>query len=157
MSITVDIQYASNCNEMPSIKKLTSWAKICEESVLKNTELTIRIVDIEEISELNKTWRGIDKPTNVLSFPAGKNFVTPELIGDIVICAPVVMKEAKEQQKQIEALKRVSPIAWTNVNLYGKYELNDITSSTSINQIVDLVKNETLIDEFLNEQNFDEL
>ena len=61
------------------------------------------------------------------------------------------------QHKQIDALKRVSPIAWTNVNLYGKYELNDITSSTSINQIVDMVKNETLIDEFLNEQDFDEL
>ena len=42
------------------------------------------------------------------------------------------------------------------MNLYGKYELNDITSSTSINQIVDMVKNETLIDEFLDEQDFDE-
>lgn len=68
-----------------------------------------------------------------------------------------IQKLKQGQHKQIEALKRVSPIAWTNVNLYGKYELNDITSSTSINQIVDLVKNETLIDEFLNEQDFDEL
>lgn len=67
-----------------------------------------------------------------------------------------IQKLKQGQQKQIEALKRVSPIAWTNVNLYGKYEQNDITSSTKINQIVDLVKNKTLIDKFLNKEDLDE-
>ena len=51
------------------------------------------------------------------------------------------------QQKQIDALRRVSPIAWTNINFYVKYELNNITASTSINKLVDMIKNETLIDE----------
>jgi TnpA family transposase len=60
------------------------------------------------------------------------------------------------QQKQIDALKRVSPNAWTNINFIGKYDLNNITSSTSINKLVDMIKNETLIDEILNEQDFDE-
>ena len=65
-------------------------------------------------------------------------------------------KLKQDQQKQIDALKRVSPNAWTNINFIGKYDLNNITSSTSINKLVDMIKNETLIDEILNEQDLDE-
>ena len=57
---------------------------------------------------------------------------------------------------QVEALKRVSTIAWVNMNLYGKYDLSNIASSTSMSQIMDILKNETLIDEFLNEQGLEE-
>jgi TnpA family transposase len=64
-------------------------------------------------------------------------------------------KMKQGQHRQIEALKRVSPIAWTNINFYGKYELNDITSGMSVSKLVDMIKNETLIDEILNEQDLD--
>ena len=67
-------------------------------------ELTVRIVDAPEATELNARYRGVDRPTNVLSFP----FDTPAgvdvaLLGDVVICAPVVAREASEQGKTPEA------------------------------------------------------
>ncbi|HLS05866.1 MAG TPA: rRNA maturation RNase YbeY [Wenzhouxiangella sp.] len=69
---------------------------------LKAPELTIRIVDAAEGQQLNRRWRGGDGPTNVLSFepglPAG---VETPLLGDIVICAPVVEREAQEQGKTV--------------------------------------------------------
>ena len=67
-------------------------------------EVAIRVVDDCESQELNRTYRGFDKPTNVLSFQAD---LPPEvelpLLGDLVICAPVVEREAYEQEKTVEA------------------------------------------------------
>jgi TnpA family transposase len=60
------------------------------------------------------------------------------------------------QHKQIEALKRVSPNSWINVNLYGKYDLSKVSSHSSLNKLVELIKNESLIDDVLNEENLDE-
>lgn len=54
-----------------------------------------------------------------------------------------------KQHKQIEALKHVSPIAWVNVNLYGKYELKNISSRTSFNKIIEMIKNEVIIDDYV--------
>ena len=57
--------------------------------------LTVRIVDIEEARELNSQFRGLFKPTNVLSFPSGDiDFSIPGHLGDILICAPLVISEA---------------------------------------------------------------
>ena len=61
---------------------------------------------------LNRTWRGIDKPTNVLSFPAGENPLMPELLGDVVLCAPVIAREAVEQDKRIDA-------HWAHMVIHG--------------------------------------
>ena len=66
-------------------------------------EVAIRVVDANESQTLNRTYRGKDNPTNVLSFPA--EITIPEgpiLLGDIAICLPVVVREAKEQSKSIE-------------------------------------------------------
>ena len=61
--------------------------------------LTVRIVDIEEARELNSQFRGIGKPTNVLSFPSGhSDFSIPGHLGDILICAPLVISEALLEQ-----------------------------------------------------------
>jgi hypothetical protein len=59
------------------------------------------------------------------------------------------------QHKQIKALKRVSPISWININLYGKYDLSKVSSHSSLNKLVELIKNESLIDAILNEQDLD--
>ena len=63
----------------------------------------MRVVDVEEIRALNRQYRDQDKPTNVLSFPAQQPDGLPEgagrLLGDVVICAPVVAAEAAEQGK----------------------------------------------------------
>ncbi len=64
---------------------------------LKNVEVSVLLVDNEEIKKLNKEWRGKDKPTDVLSFPIGEE--TPygcKLLGDIVISIPYAKEHAKE-------------------------------------------------------------
>jgi len=61
--------------------------------------ITVRIVDVEEARELNSEFRGIFKPTNVLSFPSGdSDFSIPGHLGDILICAPLVISEAMAEQ-----------------------------------------------------------
>ena len=112
MAITVDVQYASSCSAIPDKKKITLWARTCLDSISDNAELTIRIVDEEEIIELNKTWRKMDKPTNVLSFPAGDNQIIPEFLGDVVICAPIIIKEAMQQEKTADA-------HWAHMIIHG--------------------------------------
>ncbi|MGH1439586.1 MAG: rRNA maturation RNase YbeY [Cellvibrionaceae bacterium] len=80
-------------------------------------ELSIRLVDDEESQALNKQYRHKDKPTNVLSFPAEfPEGVDVPLLGDLVICAPVVSREALEQNKQ--ALSH-----WAHMTIHGTLHL----------------------------------
>ena len=61
--------------------------------------LTIRIVDLEESAELNREYRGTHKPTNVLAFPTDRGkFSIPQHLGDILICAPLVISEAMKNE-----------------------------------------------------------
>ena len=84
----------------------------------KDTELTIRIVDMDEGTQLNRRWRKASGPTNVLSFPAvGVEEYAPGLLGDIVICAPVVNNEAKIQNKSIDA-------HWAHMVIHGVLHLS---------------------------------
>ena len=66
-------------------------------------DLTIRIVGKKESHALNKRYRGKDKPTNVLSFQGETDTPAMPVLGDLVICAPVVAQEAKEQGKAARA------------------------------------------------------
>lgn len=77
---------------MPSTARLKHWAALA--LAASPGELTIRVVGPAESRRLNKTWRGKDKPTNVLSFHGA-----PGEVGDLVICAAVVAREAREQGK----------------------------------------------------------
>ncbi len=100
----LDIQRVLELEELPSDAQLHLWAEAAMEPARKSVELVIRIVDCAESQALNSEYRGKDKPTNVLSFPFE---VPPEvetnLLGDLVICAPVVADEAREQDKPLEA------------------------------------------------------
>jgi len=98
----IDLQIASEHPRCPSLSQLKLWVESALQDTSKSTEqeLTVRIVDEEESHSLNKQYREKDKPTNILSFP----FEAPpqielNLLGDLVICAPVVSSEAKEQAK----------------------------------------------------------
>lgn len=91
------IQYASEQKNLPTASQFRRWAKV---ALRVDTEVTIRIVDEAEGRLLNNTYRGKDYATNVLTFPLTEE---PHLIGDIIICAPVVAVEAKAQHKQLEA------------------------------------------------------
>lgn len=91
------IQFASEDKNLPSASQFRKWAKA---ALRVDAEVTIRIVDEAEGRALNHTYRNKDYATNVLTFPLTEE---PYLMGDIIICAPVVTKEAQEQHKDLEA------------------------------------------------------
>lgn len=106
MTYTVDIQHEEEPPSPLTDIELTQWA-ITALSLFKPTgELTIRIVNPEEIRQLNYQYRQKDKPTNVLSFPCELpqhiELPTP-LFGDIIICNEVIKKEAASQDKSYRA------------------------------------------------------
>ncbi|MEQ8426378.1 MAG: rRNA maturation RNase YbeY [Gammaproteobacteria bacterium] len=104
MDVNIIIQNISGNSTVPTEKQLQQWAKLALCNVDKSTELTLRIVDEEEGRMLNNTWRNKDYATNVLSFPIGETLEGDmELLGDVVICAPVVEREASEQGKPTDA------------------------------------------------------
>ena len=95
--LAISIQIASQLTNTPTNAQFKKWAKA---ALRVDTEVTIRIVDEAEGRALNLAYRGKDYATNVLTFPL---IETPHLMGDIVICAPIVAKEASEQHKALEA------------------------------------------------------
>ncbi|WP_036302205.1 rRNA maturation RNase YbeY [Methylotenera sp. L2L1] len=95
--LAATIQYASEASNLPTASQFRLWAKA---ALRVDTEVTIRIVDADEGQMLNNTYRGKDYATNVLTFPLTEE---PHLMGDIIICAPVVEAEAKAQQKNLDA------------------------------------------------------
>ena len=95
--LNIKVQYASNDENLPTMLQFRKWTMA---TLNVDTEITIRIVSKQEGCHLNNTYRGKDYATNVLTFPLAE---TPHLMGDIVICAPVVMAEAAAQNKSLEA------------------------------------------------------
>ncbi len=91
------MQYACEDARLPSRSQLRRWVKASQERPLT---ATIRFVEAEEGRTLNHDYRGKDYATNVLSFVYDS---TPTVAGDLVICLPVVLREAKEQGKPFKA------------------------------------------------------
>nr|BBJ04717.1 endoribonuclease YbeY [Marinobacter nauticus] len=114
--LTVDFQIAYESTGVPDETQFQVWA---EKAWLGEdpSEVTIRIVGNDESQDLNHQYRGKDKPTNVLSFPfEAPPGITVPLAGDLVICAPVVEKEAQEQHKE--------PVAhWAHMVVHGMLHL----------------------------------
>lgn len=96
-SLKLSVQYAVESEHLPTRDLFRRWVKA---ALRVNTEVTIRVVDADEGRELNSMYRGKDYATNVLTFPLTED---PYLMGDIIICAPVVEAEALQQQKTFEA------------------------------------------------------
>ena len=118
MSINIDVQYATDWPDLPDEKKFRQWVETALKDLRENAELTIRIVDEEEGTQLNEHWRKSKGPTNVLSFAHdGIKEIAQELLGDIVICAPVVDREATEQNKNNLA-------HWAHMVVHGVLHLN---------------------------------
>ena len=128
--VMVTVQYVSDEPDLPDKQRLVEWVS----TVLQNQdntylpanerlkfnstlELTIRIVDEAESQQLNETWRKQTGPTNVLSFPfANPPGITLPLLGDMVICAPLVLREAEQQHKSIDA-------HWAHLVIHGTLHL----------------------------------
>lgn len=89
--LSLTVQYASTAGNIPTRQK---WRRWIQAALQRDVSMTLRIVDEEEGRELNKAYRGRDYPTNVLTFVYDD---TEPLSGDVVVCAPVVEREAAEQ------------------------------------------------------------
>ena len=117
-SIFVDLQIATeNIEGLPTEEQIVQWATAAVQPEGNEVEMTVRIVDEAESHELNLTYRGKDRPTNVLSFP----FECPDevelpLLGDLVICRQVVEREAAEQGKPLMA-------HWAHMVVHGSLHL----------------------------------
>jgi probable rRNA maturation factor len=102
MSIELELQIASNIKTLPHPAQFREWISVTLFQRLDTAELTIRIVDEEEGAELNEQYREKKGATNVLSFPyQPMPGVASRLLGDIVICAPIVEREAEENDKPL--------------------------------------------------------
>ena len=101
---SIDLQIIHATPGLPSQQQLQQWLDMALEDYPQDTEIVVRIVDEQESAELNQNYRDKQGPTNILSFP----FEAPDipgmelnLLGDLVICAPILKKEALEQQKNL--------------------------------------------------------
>ncbi|KAF1051961.1 MAG: Endoribonuclease YbeY [Stenotrophomonas maltophilia] len=112
--LELDLQVASQATGLPDEAQLRLWCETALHQRKADSELTIRLVDEAEGRELNRTWRHKDYATNVLSFPADvpDEFLDIPLLGDLVICAPVVEREAAEQGKPAAA-------HWAHLVIHG--------------------------------------
>ncbi|RQW26471.1 rRNA maturation RNase YbeY [Rhodobacteraceae bacterium CH30] len=97
LQLTLDVR--STASTLPSAKALGRWARAALQSGVKAAEVSVLIVDADEGRALNHDYRGKDYATNVLSFALneGEAVAGMPLFGDLVLCAPVVEKEAAEQ------------------------------------------------------------
>ena len=103
LNIDLDLQIASKITDIPSMQSFVNWIRVSLPDDLSPPELTIRIVDKQEMISLNTQYRHQSGPTNVLAFPfENPPGVELPILGDIVICAPKVVEEANEQDKPIE-------------------------------------------------------
>ncbi len=115
-SATIDVDNASG-EEAPEPPSIRHWICAALGEQQPDAEISVRIVSATESAELNLHYRGKEGPTNVLSFPADiPDFVESSLLGDIVICAAIVRKEAKEQHKTLEA-------HWAHMLVHGTLHL----------------------------------
>lgn len=105
MKLTLSVQCAIVDEALPTKKKFQHWIEsvLLEEKSLTSAELSLCIVDEAEMVYLNETYRFKKGPTNVLSFPARlPPGINCDLLGDIIVCLPVLKKEAMEQHKTFE-------------------------------------------------------
>ncbi len=106
MTFTIDIQRATTKSIDITDKQILKWAKLTLKHEINNAELTIRLAELDEIMQLNNTYRQQNKPTNVLAFPANipKNIsLDIPLLGDIIICPDVLYDECEKLNKSIES------------------------------------------------------
>ena len=106
--LDVSVGYATPRTGLPAAVSFRKWVAAALKGRILEADLAIRIVDSKEGRALNRHYRGKDYATNVLSFPAERPHGLPKgvrmpLLGDLVLCAPVIAREAREQGKPLSA------------------------------------------------------
>ena len=113
----IDVQFAVSVEGMPEESVIRQWVLQALPNDKKDSELTVRVVDEAEITALNRQYRGKDGATNVLSFPyEAISGMETNLLGDVVICAPVVANESVAQDKPLDA-------HWAHIVIHGVLHL----------------------------------
>jgi len=106
--------------DLPGRSLLRRWVAAtvaAADPARRRAALTLRVVGEAEGRALNRDWRGSDHATNVLSFPAeGVGHVAPELLGDLILCAPVLAREAAEAERPLE-------FHWAHLVVHGTLHL----------------------------------
>lgn len=117
MTLTVEVQLVATDEAIPTQQQLGDWARAAWQDDGRDIGVVVRVTDEAESRQLNRDFRHIDRPTNVLSFPfdpvPGVGF---DHLGDLVVCAPVVAREASEQGKQPSA-------HWAHMIVHGMLHL----------------------------------
>jgi probable rRNA maturation factor len=102
--LDVTINYAVPRAGLPAAVSFRKWVAAALANRIREADLAIRVVGAKEGRALNRHYRGKDYATNVLSFPAElPEGVKLPLLGDLVLCAPVIAREAREQKKPLAA------------------------------------------------------
>ena len=119
MTYIIDIQNALNKTISITDQEITDWASLALENKYTSAELTIRLVELDEMIYLNNTYRAQNKPTNVLSFPSNLpkhiNLDYP-LLGDIIICPDVLSEESTAKNITLTA-------HWAHIVIHGVLHL----------------------------------
>ncbi len=121
MNLTLDLQQACAQPNLPSEAQVTLWLKAALTGHLEAAEVSVRLVEEAESQELNEQYRGMNKPTNVLSFPFELPPGVPAeemnfLLGDLVVCGAVVAHEAALQNKDLHH-------HWAHIIIHGALHL----------------------------------
>jgi probable rRNA maturation factor len=116
MSVELDLQNATTFQPVPEHEQFEAWVRVALAG-REDAELTLRLVDREESRQLNSQYRDKDRATNVLSFPADLPAgMDLPLLGDVVICAPLVAEEASAQRKAVQS-------HWAHLVIHGVLHL----------------------------------
>ncbi len=136
--INIYLQNATSEKNIPHERLLQNWTLAALAEQHKDGEITVLIVDADEMQNLNKKYRYQNKATNVLAFPFSPfdNIESNDtVIGDVVICGAVVNAEAKQQQKGQEA-------HWAHIIIHGVLHLlgyaHDNAQQASIMQAIEV-------------------
>ena len=111
----LELQIASASTQIPDLAQFEQWAAVVLADYAEVQEIVIRIVDEDEMSELNESYRHKVGPTNILSFPfEAHEAISLEIniLGDLVLCAPVIENEAQVQGKTLEQ-------HWAHIFIHG--------------------------------------
>lgn len=122
----LEIQPLSSSQQLPSRYQFQQWLDAVLKKRVQNSEIVIRIVDKNEMIEFNSRYRDKKYPTNILSFPFdGPAEVASNLLGDLLVCAPVVEQESLLQNKPLEH-HWAHMIIHGVLHLLGYNHINDI-------------------------------
>ena len=115
--LRLELSYAARSPWVPTRRQFQRWADGAWASQKKAAVLSIRIVGRAQSRRLNRSYRGKDRATNVLSFAGPGRLPNHEwMLGELVICAPVVATEARLQQKTVQS-------HWAHMTVHGLLHL----------------------------------